>query len=82
MMPPGGMPPGMMPPRAKGGRIEESLKAQGLSRSDHAIKRSVRASGGRLPNQKHHMTAGALSGEGRLEKIGEKPKSAGTPQKV
>lgn len=77
-MPPGLPPPGLMPPRASGGRIEESLKAQGLSRSDTP----ERAMGGRLPNQKHHMTAGAVTGIGRLEKIGETPKSAGKPQAV
>lgn len=89
---PGGMPPGLMPPRAAGGRvrakggrvhedeaqdkalIEKTLKDEGLVRE--------RAIGGRLPNQKHHMTAGAATGVGRLEKIGEKPKDAGRPQAV
>lgn len=90
---PGGMPPGIVPPRAAGGRIgrakggavhedeaqdkaliEKTLKDEGLVRE--------RASGGRLPNQKHHMTAGAATGVGRLEKIGETPKDAGKPQAV
>ena len=73
MPPPGAMPPGMMPPRKKGGRV----MAKGSHHSDedqdmHLIKRTVkesalkphgsmRAAGGRL-------TAGAASGEGRLEK--------------
>lgn len=88
-MPPGMPPPGMMPPRKHGGRIhkhdggevEASLKAQGLERSDKEIKR---ARGGRLPNQVHEMTAGALTGEGRLQKMGrhDKAKNAGKPQPV
>lgn len=81
--PPGGMPPGVMPPRAKGGRIAESMKAQGLVKSDKEKHfPNMRASGGRLPNQKHHMEAGAANGLGRLEKIGEKPKRAGKAQAV
>lgn len=82
---PGGLPPGIVPPRKRGGRvhedaaqdkalIEKTLKDEGLVRE--------RASGGRLPNQKHHMTAGAVTGEGRLEKIGKKPHDAGKPQAV
>lgn len=88
---PGGIPPGLMPPRKRGGRvhpdksedkklIHKILKDEGLVRSGKPAH--VRASGGRLPNQKHHMDAGAGSGEGRLEKIGEKVKTAGAPQAV
>lgn len=84
---PGGLPPGIMPPRAFGGRVE-SLKDEGLVRSNKAEKMPLegetegRARGGRLVNQKHEMTAGAVTGVGRLEKIGEKPKNAGRPQAV
>ena len=72
-MPMGGpLPGGPMPPRAKGGRvhtphgdeaedkalINKTLKEEGLIR---------KARGGGI-----HMTAGALTGEGRLEKMGIK----------
>lgn len=50
--------------------IERTLKNEGLVRE--------RASGGRMP----HMTAGAATGEGRLEKIGKHGKNAGRPQTV
>ena len=65
--------------------IERTLRDEGLIHSEAPSKR---ARGGnvetmkRLPQQKHHMTAGAVTGIGRLEKIGEEPKSAGPPQKV
>ena len=74
---PGGMPPGIMPPRAKGGRVKhadekedkalimKTLRDEGLTRADHEVKR---ARGGKIKNI-HDMTAGAASGEGRLEKI-------------
>ena len=74
---PGGMPPGLMPPRAKGGRVKhadekedkalimKTLRDEGLTRADHEVKR---ARGGKIKSI-HDMTAGAASGEGRLEKI-------------
>ena len=34
------------------------------------------------PTGKVHMTAGAATGPGRLEKIGKKPHDAGEPQEV
>lgn len=78
---PGGLPPGIVPPRASGGAvhkdeaqdkalIERTLKNEGLVRE--------RARGGGMP----HMTAGAATGEGRLEKIGKHGKDAGPPQTV
>lgn len=90
-MPPGALPPGIVPPRAAGGRvhkdekqdealIKRTLKNEGLIRSNKA--EHVRARGGRLPNQKHDITAGAVTGVARLEKIGEKPHDAGKPQVV
>ena len=81
--PPGLPPPGIMAPRASGGRVE-SLKDEGLVRSNKIEKEPLegRAMGGRLISQKHHMTAGAASGDGRLEKIGKTPKDAGKPQAV
>ena len=86
MMPPGGPP--MMPPRAKGGRVHKDeaedrdlihkvLKSEGLERNA-----KNRAMGGRLPSQKHHMEAGAITGEGRLEKMGKEPKKPSKPQTV
>lgn len=91
-MPPGMPPPGMMPPRAAGGRVNRadggevsrSLKAQGLKRSDKPVKMPLEgmAKGGRV--HVPDMDAGAGSGVGRLEKIGEKSKvkNAGKPQQV
>jgi len=85
---PGGIPPGLIPPRKRGGPVHSDekqdkglihkiLKEEGLERSDKPVK--VRAHGGHI---KHHMDAGAGSGEGRLEKIGKTAKAAGAPQAV
>jgi hypothetical protein len=76
---PGGIPPGIIPPRAKGGRVKhadekedkalimKTLKDQGLIHSVH------RARGGKVPS---HMTAGAESGPGRLEKTAWRERNA------
>lgn len=84
---PGGMPPGLMPPRAKGGRVKHSDEAEDRALFKKMFKqeekkegKTERARGGRLTH--HEMTAGAATGVGRLEKIGEKPKNAGHPQEV
>ena len=91
--PPGGAPPGMMPPRAKGGRIHsdakedkalimKTLKDEGLTHSKSRAEGGRLVAPKRLPSQEHHMTAGSVSGEGRLQKIGKKPHDAGKPQAV
>ena len=81
MMPP----PGAMPPRKRGGRVHHADEAEDRAMIKGMVKGSAlkhRASGGRLASQKHHMTAGAVTGEGRLEKIGKKCHNAGRPQEV
>ena len=72
--------------------IMKTLKSEGLTRSSKPEKMGLRerADGGRLvapkrlPSQKHHMESGSVTGNGRLEKIGEtsKIKNAGKPQAV
>ena len=67
MMPPGAMPPGMMPPRARGGKVNHAD-----AKEDKAmIKKMVKSDSlkGRARGGKVHMTAGAESGPGRLEKV-------------
>lgn len=86
---PGGLPPGIMPPRKRGGRVDHPdekedkalihkiLKDEGLERP------AAKSDGGRMPMHGHKMTAGAASAEGRLQKIGEKPKKVGAaPERV
>ena len=83
MMPPGGMPPGMMPPRKRGGRVSHSDEAEDKALVKQMVKGTAlkhRADGGRI--KQPHMTAGAATGEGRLEKIGKKAHDAGRPQTV
>ena len=82
----------MMPPRAAGGRvhkdkaqdealIKKTLRDEGLvRRADGGPVGSMGEGGPGLKVPK--MDAGALTGEGRLEKIDKKPKSAGRPQAV
>jgi hypothetical protein len=81
---PGGLPPGVIPPRARGGKVAHPDEAEDRAMIKTMVKPSAlkRARGGRLPSQKHHMTAGAVTGEGRLEKIGKKGHNAGKPQEV
>jgi hypothetical protein len=73
-----------MPPRARGGKVEHADAKEDKAMIKKMVKPESlkRARGGRLPNQKHHMTAGAASGDGRLEKIGKKAHDAGRPQTV
>ena len=77
---PGGIPPGIMPPRKRGGKVSHPDEAEDRAMIKNMIKPSAlkRAHGGKV----HHMTAGAGSGDGRLEKIGKKAKDAGQPQTV
>jgi len=91
---PGGVPPGIMPPRKRGGRvkhadeaedkalIQKTLKDEGLIRSDKAEKLEGRARGGKITSI-HDMTAGSMSGPGRIEKA-ELQKNVGrkAPQAV
>jgi hypothetical protein len=71
----GAMPPPGLPPRkyggarAEGGRVE-TLKDEGLAKSDKPIKEPLEGETGRNKGGKvSGYDAGALSGEGRLQKI-------------
>lgn len=66
MMPPGAVPPGAIPPRKRGGSVKHSDEAE-----DKALVREMVKPGalkGRAAGGKVGLTAGADSGEGRLEK--------------
>jgi hypothetical protein len=83
---PGGVPPGLLPPRRYGGAIhrKDGGSIGGSGAGDTMMKHSRKEqglappsqgeAGSKYPKIKHHMTAGSVSGEGRLEKIGRKPK--------
>lgn len=73
----------LLPKRARGGGVgdEDTEDRIGNSMREQGLKPS--ATGSHVEQMpKRHMTAGAVTGIGRLEKIGEKPKSAGRPQVV
>lgn len=68
--PPGAMPPGLIPPRARGGKVHPDeaqdrklIKKMMKEEEKKEGETPERASGGKV-----HMTAGAESGEGRLQK--------------
>ena len=69
MMPP----PGMMPPRKRGGRVGHADEAEDRAMIKGMVKPSAlkRAKGGKI-----HMTAGAESGPGRLEKTAARARNA------
>ena len=82
MPPPGAVPPGMMPPRKRGGKVSHPDEAEDRAMIKGMVKSSAlkhRASGGKI-----HMTAGAESGPGRLEKAAARRKNARheSPQEV
>jgi hypothetical protein len=72
---PGGLPPGIMPPRARGGKIEHA----DVKEDKAMIKKLVKPESlkGRARGGKVHMTAGAESGPGRLEKKAARTRNKG-----
>ena len=59
----------------KGAKYADERKTPGFVRNAIAEENQK-------PTGRHHMTAGAATGVGRLEKIGKKPHDAGKPQEV
>ena len=98
MMPPGAIPPGMIPPRKRGGRVEHGDEAEDRAMIKQMVKGSaLKNAGGRVGSLADqgltkararggsiHMTAGAESGPGRLEKTEARRKNARSehPQEV
>lgn len=67
-MPPGAVPPGIVPPRARGGSVKHPDEAEDRALVNEMLKEkgiTKRASGGKVSG----YDAGAMSGEGRLQKI-------------
>ena len=55
--------------------------AEYARKAPNFVKNAISQENQKAPKH-HHMTGGAVTGVGRLEKIGKKPKDAGSPQEV